>query len=280
MISAASPGARPRLGDRPAPALVRWTSARAGWCGTSRDRTASAPAQVLGSWNGRAGTFVWAWDNADAPRRGSARPPSGPRPSAWRTTSLALTDLAARARLDQVRDLVALAFRVGGCTGPAPPHRRATLRLRRLRRRHHPAAPAAAPPTSRCGCREPGPPAREPRHPRAHRHRRRHGGGGRARAACRCWARPVLLAWCEAATCAALAAALDDGRDQRRHPGRPGAPAPSAVGAVVEVTAGRARRRPAGAVHRRRRRQGGSWSAPARSPGSSWTARSSSPACG
>ena len=48
---------------------------------------------------------------------------------------------------------------------------------------------------------------------------------------------PRLLAWCEAATCAAIEPALARGRHQRRHPRRARAPRASAVGRTVEVTA-------------------------------------------
>ena len=48
------------------------------------DHVASAPAQILGSWNGEVSSFVWSWDN-DSVRRRCARPPTRCAPSAPRT---------------------------------------------------------------------------------------------------------------------------------------------------------------------------------------------------
>jgi len=80
------------------------------------DHVASAPAQILGSWNNKVGSFVWAWDNetiraplcetADMVRAFGVEN----EVSALRTSPLKVDD-------EQVRDLVALAFRLGGCTG-------------------------------------------------------------------------------------------------------------------------------------------------------------------
>ncbi len=73
---------------------------------------------------------------------------------------------------------------------------------------------------------------------------------------------PRLLAWCEAATCAAVEADLAGGRDQRRHPVQLEHLAASPVGARVEVSAttsyadGRLRRFTVSA-RRPRDRQGG-----------------------
>lgn len=85
-------------------------------------RTAAAPAQVLGSWNAAHGTFVWAWDNPTLLDEVSE--------TAWRIRDYgmahevhALTTSPLRLDLDQLRDLVALAFRVGGCTGLFHPTR-------------------------------------------------------------------------------------------------------------------------------------------------------------
>ncbi|WP_445257966.1 DUF6882 domain-containing protein [Nocardioides aurantiacus] len=85
-------------------------------------RTASAPAQVLGSFNAAAGTFVWAWDNPTLLDEVSE--------TAWRVRDygvahevFALTTSPLKLDLDQLRDLVALAFRVGGCTGLFHPKR-------------------------------------------------------------------------------------------------------------------------------------------------------------
>ena len=65
---------------------------------------------------------------------------------------------------------------------------------------------------------------------------------------------PRLLAWCEAATCAAIEPALAAGRDQRRHPGRRSSTSraspvgPGGRGDRVAVV----RRRAAAPLHRRR----------------------------
>ena len=84
-------------------------------------RTASAAAQVLGSWNSRVGTFAWSWDNpsvathlrATAERVRAYGAEHGLR--ALTASPLVLAE-------DQVRDLVALAFRVGECTGLYHPY--------------------------------------------------------------------------------------------------------------------------------------------------------------
>ena len=74
-------------------------------------------------------------------------------------------------------------------------------------------------------------------HPQLHRQRRRHGPGGRVRDRSPCSATPRLLAWCEAATCAAIEPALSEGatsvgtRMTLEHL------AASPVGQEVEVTA-------------------------------------------
>src|SRR6186997_154983 len=56
------------------------------------DHVASAPAQILGSWNGKVSSWVWSWDNdsVQAPLCTTA---------------------------EEVRDLVAVAFRLAGSTG-------------------------------------------------------------------------------------------------------------------------------------------------------------------
>jgi hypothetical protein len=85
------------------------------------DHVASAPAQILGSWNGTVNSFVWAWDNdtikpalsvtAEEVRAFGAQNGVG----ALTTSPLSLDE-------EKVRDLVALAFRVGGCTGLYHPY--------------------------------------------------------------------------------------------------------------------------------------------------------------
>ncbi len=85
-------------------------------------RTASAPAQVLGSWSPDSSTFVWSWDNDTiaAPLRRTAE-----RVRAWGVEHEVFALSASPLRLDeqQAMDLVALAFRVGQCTGLVPPAR-------------------------------------------------------------------------------------------------------------------------------------------------------------
>jgi hypothetical protein len=80
------------------------------------DHVASAPAQILGSWNSEVSTFVWAWDNA------SIADPLCETAVAVRTFGVehsiaALTASPLDVDKTQVRDVVALAFRVGRCTG-------------------------------------------------------------------------------------------------------------------------------------------------------------------
>jgi hypothetical protein len=86
------------------------------------ERTARAPAQVLGSWSAATGTFVWAWDNPTvlAEVRETA---TQIRRYGEEHEVFALTTSPLRLDLEQLRDLVALAFRVGGCTGLFHPTR-------------------------------------------------------------------------------------------------------------------------------------------------------------
>lgn len=97
-----------------AAALVEWDLEDGG--------TARAPAQVLGSYNAAAGTYVWAWDNPTILEQVCE--------TAWRIRDygvahevFALTTSPLKLELDQLRDLVALSFRVGGCTGLFHPTR-------------------------------------------------------------------------------------------------------------------------------------------------------------
>jgi hypothetical protein len=80
------------------------------------DHVASAPAQILGSWNGKVSSFVWAWDN-DTILRGMRETAEAVR--AWGTENevAALSGSPLKINEEQVRDLIALAFRIGGCTG-------------------------------------------------------------------------------------------------------------------------------------------------------------------
>jgi hypothetical protein len=85
------------------------------------DHIASAPAQILGSWNGTVNSFVWSWDNDSvaAPLRETA---TAVRAFGVEHGIGALT--ASPLELDEVRvrDLIAVAFRVGGCTGLYHPY--------------------------------------------------------------------------------------------------------------------------------------------------------------
>ena len=80
------------------------------------DHVASAPAQILGSWNGKVSSWVWSWDNESVQAQ-------------LRTTALevraigvlrgvgALATSPLKLNEEQVRDLVAVAFRLAGATG-------------------------------------------------------------------------------------------------------------------------------------------------------------------
>jgi hypothetical protein len=80
------------------------------------DHVATAPAQILGSWNNKVSSFVWSWDNETikAPLCATAEQVRSfgveNDISALRTSPLRIDEA-------QVRDLIALAFRLGDCTG-------------------------------------------------------------------------------------------------------------------------------------------------------------------
>ena len=80
------------------------------------DHVASAPAQILGSWNGTVSSWVWSWDNdsVQAPMRTTAEVVRAlgveQGVGALATSPLKLDEA-------QVRDLVAVAFRLAACTG-------------------------------------------------------------------------------------------------------------------------------------------------------------------
>ena len=80
------------------------------------DHIASAPAQILGSWSSEVHSFVWSWDNASIADR-LCETAAAVRAFGSEHDIGALT--ASPLDLDeaQVRDVVALAFRVGRCTG-------------------------------------------------------------------------------------------------------------------------------------------------------------------
>lgn len=85
------------------------------------DHVASAPAQILGSWNGQVSSFVWSWDNDTiaAPLCVSAEEV---RAFGVENDVPALCTSPLKLNEEQVRDLVALAFRIGGCTGLYHPY--------------------------------------------------------------------------------------------------------------------------------------------------------------
>jgi hypothetical protein len=93
-------------------ATIRWSF---------EDHVASAPAQILGSWNSRVGTFVWSWDN-DTIKPGLAATAEVVRAWGQENGVSALSTSPLRLDEEQVRDLVALAFRLGDCTGLYHPY--------------------------------------------------------------------------------------------------------------------------------------------------------------
>src|SRR6478609_374162 len=80
------------------------------------DLVASAPAQILGSWNAEVGTFVWAWDN-DFVAESLSRTAEEVRAFGVEHGIGALVSSPLELDEARVRDLVAVAFRVGRCTG-------------------------------------------------------------------------------------------------------------------------------------------------------------------
>ena len=85
------------------------------------DHVASAQAQILGSWNGKVSSFVWAWDNDSiaAPLCATAEQV---RAFGVENEVTALHSSPLRLDEEQVRDLIALAFRLGGCSGLYHPY--------------------------------------------------------------------------------------------------------------------------------------------------------------
>ncbi len=80
------------------------------------DHIASAPAQILGSWNATVSSWVWSWDNdsVQAPLRTTAEVV---RALGVEQGVGALTTSPLKLDEAQVRDLVAVAFRLAACTG-------------------------------------------------------------------------------------------------------------------------------------------------------------------
>lgn len=80
------------------------------------DHVASAPAQILGSWNAKVGSFVWSWDNASInPQLRVAAEQARAFGSEHGVGALTTSPLSLNE--EQVRDLIALAFRLAECTG-------------------------------------------------------------------------------------------------------------------------------------------------------------------
>jgi len=80
------------------------------------DHVASAPVQILGSWNAEVSSFVWSWDNASIAEP-LARTATEVRAFGAEHDIGALTSSPLQLDEARVRDVVALAFRVGRCTG-------------------------------------------------------------------------------------------------------------------------------------------------------------------
>ena len=80
------------------------------------DHVTSASAQILGSWNSEVGTFVWSWDN-DTIRSSLCATAEAVRAFGVANDVPALCTSPLKLGEEQVRDLMALAFEIGGCTG-------------------------------------------------------------------------------------------------------------------------------------------------------------------
>ena len=85
------------------------------------EHTASAPAQILGSWNSDVGSFAWSWDNQTI-LEPLCETAEQVRAFGREHDVVALTSSPLELDEEQVRDLVALAFRIGGCTGLYHPY--------------------------------------------------------------------------------------------------------------------------------------------------------------
>ena len=85
------------------------------------EHVASAQVQILGSWNAQVTSFVWSWDNdsIQAPLCATAEKV---RAFGAEHGVAALNSSPLKLGEEQVRDLVALAFQVGGCTGLYHPY--------------------------------------------------------------------------------------------------------------------------------------------------------------
>jgi hypothetical protein len=85
------------------------------------DHVASADVQILGSWNGKVSSFVWSWDN-DTIKDSLCETAEVVRAFGLENKVAALHSSPLRLDEEQVRDLIALAFRLGGCTGLYHPY--------------------------------------------------------------------------------------------------------------------------------------------------------------
>ena len=86
------------------------------------DHVASAPAQILGSWNGKVSSFVWSWDNDSDPAAAVRTTAEEVRAFGAENGVGALATSPLKLDEEQVRDLVAVAFRLGRCTGLYHPY--------------------------------------------------------------------------------------------------------------------------------------------------------------
>jgi hypothetical protein len=80
------------------------------------DHVASAEVQILGSWNAEVNSFVWSWDN-DSIADPLCRTAAEVRAFGQEHGVVALTSSPLELDEARVRDVVALAFSIGGCTG-------------------------------------------------------------------------------------------------------------------------------------------------------------------
>ena len=87
--------------------LIMWSFA---------DHVATAPAQILGSWNSQVATFVWSWDN-DTIRAPLCTTAEAVRTFGVQNEVAALCTSPLKLGEEQVRDLMAVAFELGACTG-------------------------------------------------------------------------------------------------------------------------------------------------------------------
>jgi hypothetical protein len=85
------------------------------------DRIVSADAQILGSWNGTVNSFVWSWDNESIQDK-LCTTAARARAFGVENDVVALSSSPLNLDESQARDLVALAFRLGDCTGLYHPY--------------------------------------------------------------------------------------------------------------------------------------------------------------